>query len=57
MEINKIIKIIKTERECVVRACNDLCNRHCDKCDLLLDENDIIHAYDEILLRLYNENN
>ena len=48
-----IIKVIKTERECVIRNKNE-CNRDCANCDLVLPDEDIIKAYD-YCLKLLNE--
>ena len=47
MTDNEIIKIIENERKCVCRA--NTCNRHCYTCDLVMNDEDIIRAYDEVL--------
>lgn len=45
----KVIDVIKTERECVWRASHDECVRDCVNCDLLLDAEDILEAYDKLI--------
>ena len=47
MTDNEIIKIIKNEKECVRRA--NTCDRKCYICDLVMKDEDIIKAYDEVL--------
>ena len=47
--LNQIINIIKTERECVARQ---QCDRDCGKCDLVLDSEDILAAYDRVIYLL-----
>lgn len=54
MTIERVIEVIKHERECVIRNINNECDRDCAKCDLLLPDNDIICAYD-YSLNLLNE--
>ena len=44
-DIQNIIKVLKTERECVSRNCD----RECVKCDLVLDADLIKTAYDNAL--------
>lgn len=44
----RILKVLKTERECVSRDCN----RKCGECDLTLERNDILDAYDAIISML-----
>ena len=40
------IKIIKTEKTCVVRNINHQCDRDCAKCDLLRPDENILAGYD-----------
>ena len=35
-----------TEKECVSRQTVNPCNRDCANCDLVLDANEILEAYD-----------
>ena len=44
MTNTEAIKIIENERKCVCRA--NVCNRHCNTCDLVMKAKDIIDAYD-----------
>lgn len=42
----EVLHILRTERTCVSRASSKFpCSRQCDRCDLLLDADDIINAY------------
>lgn len=42
MTIDRILKVMKTERECIARQ---QCDRDCGKCDL----SEILAVYDEII--------
>lgn len=42
----RLMRVLKTERECVSRECD----RDCGKCNLLLDRDEILTAYDELIL-------
>lgn len=44
----RILKVLKTERECVSRDCD----RKCGECDLALERNEILGAYDAIISML-----
>ena len=49
MEIEKAIKIMKIEQECVRRQDTDLCNRDecgCQCCDLIQKTEDVLEAYE-----------
>ena len=48
------IKIIENERKCVYRA--NICDRHCNTCDLVMKDTDIIEAYDRAIYILKNNN-
>lgn len=51
MNIEKVIAILKTEKECVERQGTMACpNRDCANCDLLLPTDDVIEAY-EVAIR------
>ena len=41
----RLLKVLKTERECVSRDCN----RDCRKCDLSLERDEILNAYDTLI--------
>lgn len=49
-----VLKVIETERKCVIRNTIGGCDRDCAKCDLLLPTNDIIHAYDNVITMIQN---
>ena len=52
--VEKILKVIKTERECVIRQ-RDIskCDRRCSECDLCLAEEEILEVYD-LLIKVYD---
>ena len=50
--LEKCIKVIETEKQCVLRASQEQCDRQCDKCDLVMDDKVIIAAYDKVLKHL-----
>ena len=49
MNMQRVVDILKTEKECVERAGtgtpNKACNRECADCDLVLDDKEILQAY------------
>lgn len=47
----QLLKVLKTERECVSRDCN----RDCANCDPSLDQGEILTAYDTLISILTNE--
>lgn len=46
MTLPEVIKVIETERECVARQ---QCDRDCGKCDLVMETEDILAAYEYVL--------
>lgn len=46
MNINTMLKVMRTERDCIARQ---QCDRDCGKCDLVLDANLILEVYDEVI--------
>ena len=47
-EHGRLLKVLKTERECVIRDCD----RNCGKCDLSLERSEILSAYDALISML-----
>ena len=47
MTNEEIIELIKTEKQCVLRA--DTCDRKCGSCILVQDSNKLLEMYDEII--------
>lgn len=45
--IEKIIKILRTEEFCVKIANADICDRKCEECPLVMNSEDIIEAYEK----------
>ena len=46
LSVKEAIKIIQTEKSCVIRNINNQCDRDCAKCDLLKPDEDILASYD-----------
>ena len=46
MTIDEAIALVKIERECVIRA--DVCDRNCEKCDLVQDSGKLIDMYEQL---------
>jgi hypothetical protein len=44
-EHERLLKVLKTERECVSRDCD----RNCGKCDLSMERSEILSAYDALI--------
>ena len=49
MTIQRIHDIMKNELRCVQRNELKECDRDCSKCDLLMDTDEIIQAYNDVL--------
>ena len=52
IERSRVHEIMENELRCVQRASNYCCNRECEKCDLLMDTDEIINAYGYVILML-----
>ena len=46
LSIDEAIALVKIERECVIRA--DVCDRKCEKCDLLQDSTKLTDMYEQL---------
>ena len=46
MTIDEAIALVKIERECVIRA--DVCDRKCEKCDLVQDSTELTDMYEHL---------
>ena len=46
MTIDEAIALVKIERECIIRA--DVCDRKCEKCDLVQDSGKLIDMYEQL---------
>ena len=54
ISINQVLKVLKTERECIKRQVDmTKCKRHehegCLKCDLCLPDDEILEVYDFLI--------
>ena len=50
MTVNQILKVLKNERECIKRQYDSFkCDRRCDKCDLCLEDTEILEVYDFLI--------
>jgi len=45
MNSNEVIEVIENEKECVKRA--GICDRECQVCDLVKNDEEILEAYDQ----------
>lgn len=50
MNIYEEIKLLNIERNCVRHA--DVCNRECDKCELVQDTDELLEMYDAVVKNL-----
>lgn len=48
-EIYDVIKVLQTEKSCVWRNDNGGCDRDCEHCDLVMDSQVILNAYDKAI--------
>lgn len=53
VELKRVIKVIETEKQCVLRNVVNHCDRKCENCDLVLPDSDVIGAYNYCLAVLY----
>lgn len=51
MTDNEIIKVLKNETECIKRQVGKICDnkRDCKTCDLVMDDDDVIFAYNKAI--------
>ena len=49
MELYEVRNVMKNEKQCVQRASSNLCNRDCLECDLVMNDTNLLEAYDEVL--------
>ena len=60
MTVERILKVLKNERECIKRQIGsnetlmtdglmENCNRNCAECDLCLPDNEILEVYDFLI--------
>lgn len=55
MNADRAIEVIKTERLCVLKNENKSCDRNCAKCELVMETEEIIEAYNMAVLALKGE--
>ena len=55
MSIERIIELLKVEKECVERNERCSCGRHCEKCDLVQETNELIAMYGQLIDLLEKE--
>ena len=49
MTNNRIIELLKTERECVRRNSHNECNRDCGRCSLVQEDNELEEFYTTLI--------
>lgn len=59
MEFPYALKIMRIEKECVIRNATGVCKRECAECDLVQKDTDLIEAYqmaEFAITKLINQN-
>ena len=49
MTIERMIELLKIEHECMLRASHNDCDRNCDKCELVQDDNELHEMYMNVI--------
>ena len=50
-----VLEVIEREKACVLRQDTVYCNRDCANCNLVLDSNTVLKAYDAVIAMLKQE--
>ena len=59
MTLSRAIELLKIERECIDRNNETavLCDRDCEKCDLVQSSEELLEMYDFVIKYIERENN
>ena len=49
MTNERILELLKIERRCIQRNCDNICNRDCGRCDLVQKDEDLMELYDSLI--------
>ena len=49
LDLDNVQRVMITKKACTIRSSKHICNRKCEKCDLLLSDTDVIRAYNDVL--------
>lgn len=49
MTIQRMIKLLQIEKECITRNDGVNCDRNCAKCDLVQDSQELLEMYEEVI--------
>ena len=49
MSNERILSLLKIERECVLRASRNECSRDCANCNLVQDDKELLEMYSEVI--------
>ena len=49
MTLNRMIELLKIEHECMLRASHDDCDRHCEDCDIVQDDDELHEMYTDVI--------
>lgn len=49
MSNERMLELLKIERECIQRNHDNTCNRDCLNCDLVQKDEDLMEMYDKII--------
>lgn len=52
MTVERMIELLKTEHECMLRKSHDECQSDCENCDLVQDDNELHEMYTDVLMLL-----
>ena len=52
MTIDRMIELLKTEHECMLRNSHGSCNRECADCDLVQDDSELHEMYSDVIAML-----
>jgi len=55
MSNDRIVQLLRIERECVWRNSTNSCDRNCANCDLVQDDKELLEMYETVINKLETE--
>ena len=55
MSNDRIVQLLRIERECVLRNSKNSCDRNCANCDLVQDDKELLEMYETVINKLETE--
>ena len=49
MTIERMVELLKIEHECMLRASHGDCNRNCEDCELVQDDDELHEMYTNVI--------